>query len=145
MRILLTCLLLLTCTNALASGDFGLGFVIGSPTGITGLGKLSDTNAVDGTLGWALSEQYFQINLNYLWIKSNIFKNPKAPFDLHYGIGGRLRGSKETRLGPRFPVGLSHFFRDPPIEVYFEVAPVINLITRTDLDIDVGLGGRFYF
>jgi hypothetical protein len=52
---------------------------------------------------------------------------------------------REAYIGPRAPVGLSYNFRKVPIEVFGEIALVLDLIPATGADLDLALGGRYYF
>jgi hypothetical protein len=48
-------------------------------------------------------------------------------------------------LGIRGVGGLDYTFRSPNIEVFAELSLTMDIVPSTTADIDLGLGGRFYF
>lgn len=155
MRTFLTAMILtLGFSHAAKAGDFGLGVMIGDPTGISGKVYRSKTHAVDGAVSWALNGDYFYLHGDHLWQKSAAFKLDRTALDFFFGLGVRLAfhdssTSKTTKndflLGVRGPVGLAYTFSDPRIELFGELALVMNLIKSTSVDFDGGLGARYYF
>ena len=148
---------------------FGLGVEIGAPTGFTGKAWVGPTNAIDfglGFYGYGFSNRCFTdnngntvcdrggynwatANADYLW-QSNIVRG-QAQLDWHLGAGGRLTfigncSGDCTRIGARGSIGLDLMFNNPSfLEVFFEIAPVFVLVPGIWLDIEGGLGVRFYF
>ncbi len=47
-------------------------------------------------------------------------------------------------LGARFPLGITHLLAQEPIDLFFELAPVLNLGPDTGLDLEGGIGIRYY-
>lgn len=129
----------------------GVGAVIGSPTGLTGKLWLDATHAVDTTLAWNTSGySAVHIHADYLTEKIGKFKTSSYPIDLFYGIGGRVSSysSKDRNgigLGLRAPLGLSYQMYDPNIEFFGEIAAVLELVPSTDVILNIGIGGRYYF
>ncbi|MDZ7681303.1 MAG: hypothetical protein U5J63_06195 [Fodinibius sp.] len=41
-------------------------------------------------------------------------------------------------------MGVNYLFEDSPIGLFFEVAPIFNIVPSTDFDVDGGIGVRFY-
>ena len=139
---------------SLAQQPFGLGLVIGDPTGVTAKYWLSQSTAVDGTVG--LSSSHIHFHINHVWHKFGIFDIDKKPIDLYYGVGARMKdweretgpnrsNSSGVYFGARAPVGLRHQFRDPSIEAFVELALGVDLIPRTGVGLDFGLGARYFF
>jgi hypothetical protein len=131
---------------------FGLGVVLGDPTGITAKGWLDKTHSIDGALAWDLSDNSnFVLQSTYLWQSSAIFHIEKQPFDLYYGIGGRLHGHSGrdhdtgVGLGPRGPLGLRCYFAKVGIETFTELSFTLELIPRTVGYVDFGIGARYFF
>jgi hypothetical protein len=148
---------------------FGLGVVIGAPTGLTGKVWVAPTNALDfglGFYGYGFANRCFTdnngnvicerggynwatVNMDYLW-QSNIVRG-QAQLDWHVGAGGRLTwigncNGDCARIGARGAIGLDLMFNNPSfLEVFFEIAPVFVLVPGLWLDIEGGLGVRFYF
>jgi hypothetical protein len=63
------------------------------------------------------------------------------------GIGARilLRDGHDSRFGVRIPIGLDYVFEDARIDVFIEVAPIVNLIPDTEFNLTDGVGARFWF
>jgi len=153
---LLTMVILLASTQAFANG-FGLGLIIGGPTGITAKYNLSTKNSVDAAISWAVGDRdFFYLHSTYLWNKANIFKINGENFDLYYGVGGRLI-SKESNDDPvdtdddafqvavRTAIGLKYKFKDPSIELFAELSANLKVVPSSNFDVDLALGARFFF
>jgi len=143
---------LFTFQQARAVESFGIGALLGEPTGISAKFELSPKSAVDLAAAWSFGNaDAFLLHADYLWYKKNLFPIDRAPIDLFFGIGGRLlthgdgAHRNDTVFGPRFPLGLRHMFQDPPLEVFIEIALVLNIIPSTDADGNIGIGARFFF
>lgn len=140
-----------------APGPFGLGVVIGDPTGLSANYRLSAERSVDAAAAWSFGRyQGFEIHSDYLWHRFNLFRIEQLSFDWHYGIGGRLVMLSErwdgnryvndrTYFGPRVPIGLSTDFNKSTFELFTELALVMNLVPATGFDFDFGVGVRVYF
>lgn len=134
----------LSIKPAHAAKDFGAGLFIGSPTGITGQVFLKDDRAIRAMLG--LNGGKADINSDYIFWFPDAIGSDKMSFNLFLGAGARLRFSDPTRFGVRIPVGVSTFFdNDEVFEGYVEIAPIVDLAPKVELDINGGIGFRFYF
>jgi hypothetical protein len=132
----------------------GFGIVLGEPTGLSVKKWLNDRNAIDGAAAWSLSgNEAFQIHGDYLFHAYDVFK-PKGidgKLPLYYGLGGRLKfndlrdGKKETRLGVRFPVGITYLRNGAPFDLFLELVPVLDLAPSTAVRLGLAVGGRYYF
>lgn len=131
-----------------ADKDLGIGFMVGEPTGLSLKSWTGGGNAFDIGFAWSVG-RYDAINIHadYLWHNYDIFNEVESgSLPLYYGIGGRvILAENDAVIGARIPVGVNYLFEDAPIDLFVEVAPVINLIPATDLDVDGALGVRFYF
>lgn len=128
---------------------FGIGLMIGIPTGLTGKYWLDTTRAIDATIALTGSETTLQAT--WLWHKAAPFKLQSYDLDWYYGLGARLRTDKDKRndedmeLGPRAPIGLRHQLQDPKVELFAEAAMIFDLIEESDLDFAGGIGARYFF
>lgn len=149
-RILLPLLLaLLTAPSLSRSQDrgFGAGIIVGEPTGLSGKGWLSSTTAFDAALAWSFArETSFHIHVDYLIHDFDVFTTEEK-IPLYYGIGGRIKTgrSDEGRLGIRMVGGVAYLLRDAPIDIFFEIAPILDLTPSTDFRLNAGLGARYFF
>ena len=139
---------LFTSTVFAQEGRFGLGIIAGEPTGVSAKYWLSSNSAIDVVAAWSFDDgDSFQLHGDYLFHQLNLFEVENQNFHLYYGVGGRFRfkDDKDTQFGIRIPVGLTYLFKKHPLDAFVETAPIVNLAPKTDLDIDVGIGIRFYF
>ena len=134
--------------------EFGLGLILGEPTGVSLKYWFDEERAVDGALAWALSEDdSFQMHTDYLFHNYRWSNSDEWP--VYYGLGalllfkhdeGRHHDDNKTVFGFRFPIGMSYLFEsNEPFELFFEIAPVLELAPDADLDLNAAIGLRFYF
>ena len=94
-----------------------------------------------------LRDPSFQAQADYVLHIFEIGRSLGLPQMAPYaGLGGRLNGPEDGHLeaGLRLPVGLAYFFDKENVELFAELAPVINVIPALRGDINVGVGIRFY-
>ena len=139
-------LILMWCSAAHA-GDFGVGVILGEPTGLSFKQWVGDHTAVDAAAAWSFGDvSAFHVHLDYL-----IHTGGRADPDIgrvffYFGIGGRLKAEEdEGRIGARIPLGLAYEFDESPIEVFFEIAPILDLAPETEMRVNGGFGVRYFF
>jgi hypothetical protein len=145
--ILMGCLVGWTAAPAHA-GPFGLGMIIGEPTGLSAKLGIGRENAVDGALAWSLDDDDdVQVHADYLFHNYTLLRVEEGKLPLYFGIGGRLRllEDRDDRVGIRFPVGLEYIFASAPFEVFVEIAGILDLTPDTDFEVNGGLGVRYTF
>ena len=127
---------------------FGLGIILGEPTGISGKAWTSSINAFDFALGYSFSPRNSRVHLHvdYLFHSLRPFDSSEK-FLLYYGPGVRLksRQNDDSILGVRFVIGLAWIPRNAPVDVFLEAAPILNIIPGTSFNMNGGIGVRFYF
>ncbi len=146
-------LLAVTATNASAQDTFGLGVIVGEPTGLSLKYWLDEDRAIDGAAAWSFSENdSFQLHGDYLIHDYELLNSDDLPF--YYGLGARLkfkdnegrgRNSNDEIFGIRVPLGITYLFEDAPLDLFFELVPVLDLAPDVELDINAAIGLRFYF
>ena len=149
---------------------FGLGFVLGDPTGVSAKYWLGPTNSLDASLGfwgYGFNDRCWYdntghahcgafggysngtFNVDYLW-QSNLVRG-SAQLDWHIGAGGRMLwfggcNGDCFAFAARMPVGLDLMFTNPSfVEIFVELAPAFYIVPGWGFDIEGGLGARFYF
>jgi hypothetical protein len=145
--------LILLCAACACSPDanaqqngFGLGVILGEPTGFSFKGWTGPTTAIDAALAWSfVDETTFHVHVDYLWHNDAITKKPEMP--VYYGVGGRIRtgGHGDDRIGVRVVGGLGYYIPDTPIDLFVEIAPILDFAPSTDFSINGGLGARYFF
>ena len=130
------------------AGPFGLGIIVGEPTGLSAKLRLNRPNAVDGALAWSLDgSDDLHIHADYLWHNYSLIPVEKGQLPLYFGIGGRvqLREDRDDHVGVRFPVGLEYTFATAPFNLFAEIAGILDLNPDTDFDANAGFGIRYTF
>lgn len=150
-------LLLLIIPSFIFAQNYGIGVIVGSPTGFTGKYFLARTSAIQINAGWSfVSDVKFHITGDYQFLFPGVIKGEEGvalrnvvPY---FGIGGSFRAKTaeapdedETDfcIGLRLGGGIEYLISR--FGVFLELYPVVNVIPSTDFDIEGGLGFRFYF
>ncbi len=144
--------LLFSTTTFSQKNGFGVGIIIGEPTGISVKKWLDNYSAIDGAVAWSFGKgSGFHLHADYLAHSYSVFKVSRGTLPLYYGIGARIgntnknNGSSSAGLGIRVPVGVAYNFANDPLDIFFEIVPVLNLAPATDFGINAGLGIRYFF
>ena len=141
-------MMLSTCASGIWAQDsgLGLGILVGDPTGLSAKLWLGDSSAIDAAAAWAFKDP------PACHIHGDYFFHGSVPVDLsagvlmfHLGAGGRVKLEKETKVGVRAPLGVDYWFDNHPIDVFLEIAAVLDLVPATEFDFNAGLGVRYFF
>ncbi len=125
---------------------FGLGIVLGAPTGISMKSWVSHTGAVDGAVGWGYENGGFiHVHADYLVHNFKLISVNQGQLPLYFGIGAKLVFANEPIFGARIPLGINYIFGDAPLDLFGEIVPGLNLIPSTDFDLEGGIGIRYWF
>jgi len=125
---------------------FGLGVILGEPTGISFKNWIGSNTALDFAVAWSFGDNAaIHIHADYLFHNFHLFKVEKGRLLLYYGIGGRFKAEKKSRVGVRIPVGVCYLFERDPLEIFFELAPILDLAPSTVFWGTGGIGIRYYF
>jgi len=149
LRLLILSMFVLVISSSIYSQEkeFGLGIIIGEPTGLSAKYWTSGINAFDFGLGYSFSPKNSRLHLHADYLFHSNLGNTSEKVLLYYGPGARIktREDDDSVLGIRGVVGISWIPRDTPIDLFLEVVPVMTLIPATSFDINAGLGARYYF
>jgi hypothetical protein len=134
-------------TNGQDKG-LGAGIMFGDPTGFSVKAWTNDTQAFDFGIGYSFIPAAKRISLHadYLFHLNGIeYTNGRIP--IYYGFGARLRfrQSVSGSFGARGVIGALYFLKEVPVDIFFEIAPVFQLLPETALNFDGALGARYYF
>jgi hypothetical protein len=69
----------------------------------------------------------------------------KAPVYIGVGPSIEFRDNQDNRFGVRAPVGVSYMFENQPLDVFAEVAPILDFSPELRGDFNVGIGVRYWF
>jgi hypothetical protein len=134
-------------------GTLGVGLILGEPTGIAAKLYLSDDRAIQGAVGASFIAYGYQLHVDYVlhpWILQDrdtfvlpVYVGPGVRFvdyaargqDSHFAIGVRAVG------------GLLFDFKNVPLDVFVEVAGVLeyDFSEGVEVALNVGAGVRYYF
>jgi hypothetical protein len=144
--IIVSIFLLLTATAKAQNKEFGIGVILGEPTGISLKKWLGDHSAIDGAVAWSFGGvNSFHLHADYLYHNFNLFDVESGQLPLYFGAGFRFRTEPEATLGVRFPVGICYIFEKAPLDIFLELGPVLNLIPDMEFWFTGSIGARFYF
>jgi hypothetical protein len=124
---------------------FGLGIIVGEPTGLSLKKWMTRTAAVDAAAAWSFVDDSFYVHADYLLHSFNVFKVERGKLLVYYGLGGRISTKSQLRIGARVPVGLSYSIENSPLDVFFEIGPILDLTPATEFRLTGGLGIRYFF
>lgn len=132
------------------NGKFGLGVIIGEPTGPCFKYWTSQRTAIDGAVAWSFANNArMHLHADYLFYHDfGLIKVDKGRMPLYIGLGGRIRfaeGNADDRMGIRIPVGLEYLFDTAPVDIFLEIVPILDLAPDTDLDFNGAIGVRYFF
>lgn len=154
--------------------ELGVGLELGAPSGVSAKYFLGGTVAIQGGVGVIESwgDDGLHLHAEVVWHPAVLHRGPGVTVPLHLGIGGRFlehdyngrdcfdgRGfyycDDDTHLGVRAPIGLSFLFRKTPMDVFIELALVVDFVHVDDGDrydhdhdhagINGVVGARYYF
>jgi hypothetical protein len=139
--------------------SFGLGVIIGEPTGLSAKLWTSPVNALDFGLGWSVGGDRIgnyngtydngartHFHMDYLWHSFDAIHSVER-FPLYYGIGGRINSGAgyDASFAIRGVFGIAWMPRQTPIDIFLELAPSLQLTSSAGFGIDAGFGARYYF
>ena len=125
---------------------FGLGIIVGDPTGLSGKYWLGNNSAIDGAAAWSFGgDGALHLHADYLLHNFSLITIPKGKLPLYYGIGGRIKFSDDARVSVRIPVGLDYMLEGAPLDLFLEIVPMLDLVPDTDFSLNAGLGIRYFF
>jgi len=133
--------------TSVGPGTFELGAVLGEPTGVSVKYWTGSATAFDGAVSWSLRDEHedMYIHGDFLWHDFSLIEDESGRIPVYYGIGGRIIMVDDPRIGARIPVGISWLLGGAPLDLFIEVAGVLDLVPDTDFDVNGGIGIRFVF
>jgi len=152
------CIMILVKQVPAQERGFGIGFILGEPTGISAKLWTSNVNAFDFGLGFGMGGDRINYNgnyndgsrvhfhMDYLWHSFNAIHSTEK-FPLYYGIGGRFNSGAgyDASFGVRGVFGIAWVPRSTPLDIFVEVVPVFQLTPSAGFGFDAAMGIRFFF
>jgi len=134
-------------SNYAQQKGFGLGIIIGEPTGLSAKFWTSSETAINLGLGYSFTSSNSIIDFygDYVFHNKNMLKAEET-FVVFYGPGASLKiRENNSRLGVRGVIGILWFPSGINIDLFIEAAPILDIIPETKFDFAGGVGGRYYF
>ncbi len=132
--------------SAAAQGNFGLGIILGEPTGVSAKLWITDRTAIDAAAAWSFSDEAaLHLHADYLFHNFDLISVEKGKLPVHFGIGARVKFEDDSKIGVRIPVGLTYIFDGAPMDIFFEVVPILDLAPDTDFSANAAIGVRYFF
>ena len=143
------------------SRRFGIGGMLGAPTGLSMKYYLSPLHALDFGVGfgyWGRANLYLHVDYKF-----HIMLTQNADFDLplYIGVGGKMGfwfddeyersywGGDERSgywgFGIRVPIGVAFNLNSVPLDIFGEIVPGIGLFPGVGAFLDGAIGVRYYF
>lgn len=131
--------------NPDGGNNFGVGIILGEPTGLTIKSWNGDQSAFSIGAAWSLAEnEALHLHADYQ-LHSWFQDIETGRFAFYYGIGGRIIFTDEAKVGARVPLGLNYVFDDLPFDFFMEAAPILDFSPDVELSGNGGIGARYYF
>lgn len=159
-RIMTGVLLFMICATSQlnAAEGFGMGVIIGEPTGVSIKNWVSDRHAIDAAAAWSFSENdSFQLHADYLIHDFSLLRPEglSGRMPVYVGLGARVKLEEDDNaggrnvdndlVGLRIPVGVSYLFDDAAVDLFAELVPILDVAPDSDFDINAAIGARLYF
>jgi hypothetical protein len=145
-------LMLILPGSARANSDgLGLGFIAGEPTGVSGKLWMGRSTALDMAVAWSSSgddNDDLHLQADHVWHDFGLLSVDEGRLPVYYGLGARVRfddRAGDDSFGVRFPVGLAYLFQGNKVDLFGEVVPTLEVTPDTDVDIEGGIGLRYFF
>ena len=153
------CFFLVVQVSIAQEHNFGLGVIVGEPTGVSAKLWTSHSTAFDFGLGWSVGGDRIgkydgfydggsrlHFHMDYLWHSFDAISSTER-FPLYYGIGGRMNtgAGYNSSAAVRGVIGIAWMPHETPIDIFFEAVPSLQFTSSTGFAIDAGLGVRYFF
>lgn len=152
MKRLLTILLVLATAVMAQGAGTGLGIIIGEPTGVSAKFWLGGNTAFDVAAAWSVYKYTaLHLHADVLYHSFDLLKVAPGSLPAYVGFGarvklaGRAEADKDLRIGARVPFGLEYLFDGPPVGLFLEIAPLLDLLPGTGFGVNGAIGARWYF
>jgi hypothetical protein len=152
-------LLLAVQVSVAQDRNFGLGVILGEPSGISAKLWTSQVNALDFGLGWSVGGDRIgkydgsydggsrlHFHMDYLWHSFDVIHSAER-VHLYYGVGGRFNSGAgyNSSVAVRGVLGVTWFPSETPIDMFLELVPSFQLMVPTGFGMDAGIGARYFF
>lgn len=139
-----------------ANKQFGIGLMIGVPTGLTGKYFFGRSTALDfgaGAISRYSNRDGLHLHMDVLWHPAVLVNARPFVIPFYVGVGGRLfdydqdNDNDDLALGLRVPLGIAFDFNNVPLDIFLEAVFVFDFVGRgAGYDyLNGAFGIRYYF
>ncbi len=127
---------------------FSVGGVVGEPVGGSAAYRFNERLAVQSHLGWRFSQRRFHWSFDGVYDLVDIPTDDAMGFTypVYMGLGFRVLSGNSydlsSSMGMRIPMGVAVIPESSRVEVFLELAPVIELVPSGPVGLDAVLGCR---
>jgi hypothetical protein len=126
--------------------NFGIGIILGEPSGISGKLWFGSSNALDMAAAWSFKgNDHLLLQADYIWHSFDLIPVSSGKLPVYFGIGGRVLLADDPLIGVRVPIGLDYMFSNAPVDIFLEFVPILDLAPATEFDFGGGIGARYWF
>ena len=144
--LIFTLFIILTGTSNAQQTRFGLGLILGEPTGLSGKYWISPWTAIDGAFAWSIDKKSgVHLHSDYLWHDYRIISVIKGKLPIYYGVGARVVFATDNIFGVRGVAGLNYIFDGTPLDIFLEIVPILDIAPKVGFDFNGAIGIRYYF
>ena len=144
--LIFTLFIILTSTLNAQQTGFGLGLILGEPTGLSGKYWISPWTAIDGAFAWSIDKKSgVHLHSDYLWHDYRIISVIKGKLPIYYGVGARVVFATDNIFGVRGVAGLNYIFDGTPLDIFLEIVPILDIAPKAGFDFNGAIGIRYYF
>ncbi len=147
-KVLLICtlLIILTGTSNAQQTGFGLGLIVGEPTGLSGKYWINPWTAIDCAFAWSIDKKSgVHLHSDYVWHDYRIISVIKGKLPIYYGVGARIVFATDNIFGVRGVAGLNYIFDGTPLDIFIELVPTLDIAPKVGFDFNGAIGIRYYF
>jgi hypothetical protein len=144
--LLIITFVLLQFNSFAQQSGFGLGIILGEPTGVSGKLWTSGENAFDFAAAWSFQGSgNLLLQADYVWHIFRLIPVQEGKLPFYVGVGGEVILANDPVIGVRVPLGLDYMFNNAPVDIFVELVPILRLAPSTDFDFAGGIGARYWF
>lgn len=127
-------------------GNFGVGFMVGEPTGVSVKNWNNEYTAVVIGAAWSLSGRNEALHLHANYLVHSWFEEVEARgLNFYYGLGVRVIFEDDPKFGARIPLGLNYVFQNVPFDMFVEAVPILDVSPEVEFAGNGAFGIRYYF
>ncbi len=127
-------------------GNFGVGFMVGEPTGVSIKNWNNEFTALAIGAAWSLSDRSEAVHLHTDFLIHSWFHDTDTTgLNFYYGLGARVIFEDDPNFGARFPLGLNYVFETIPFDLFVEAVPILDFAPDVVFAGNGAFGMRYYF